>query len=306
MCPKKTEHTLEKQNHEQGILITKMSGDQVYFDEEKLKKSLRRSKADEDIIAQVIEKIKKELYDTMPTKEIYRLAFSQLKKYSATSASRYKLKSAILELGPSGFPFEKYVAELLKFKNYRTEVGNIVQGHCVTHEIDILAENEHQYLIVECKFHSDQRRFCDVKVPLYIHSRFKDVESKMREKQSKIEKLYVGGLVTNTRFSSDALQYGKCMSMFMLSWDYPINKSLKNLIDESGLHPITSLLTLLKHEKDQILSEGIVLCKDLINKEKVLAEIGISETRIKKIIDEVKSICESLPLNNTEIFKTIR
>jgi hypothetical protein len=120
----------------------------------------------------------------------------------------------------------------------------------------------------------------------------------MREKRSKIEKLYVGGLVTNTRFSSDALQYGKCMSMFMLSWDYPMNKSLKNLIDESGLHPITSLLTLLKHEKDQILSKGIVLCKDLINKEQILAEMGISETRIKKVIDEVKSICESLALNN--------
>jgi hypothetical protein len=113
---KKTEHTSEKQNNEQGILITKMSGDQVYFDEEKLKKSLRRSKADEDIIAQVIEKVKKELYDSMPTKEIYRLAFSHLRKYSATSASRYKLKSAILELGPSGFPFEKYVAELC-FRN---------------------------------------------------------------------------------------------------------------------------------------------------------------------------------------------
>jgi hypothetical protein len=298
MRPNKTEHTLANKNHEQGVLITKMSGDQVYFDEEKLKRSLRRSKADEDIIAQVIEKVKKELYDSMPTKEIYKLAFSHLRKYSTTSASRYKLKSAILELGPSGFPFEKYIAELLKFKNYQTEVGKIVQGHCITHEVDILAENEHEHLIVECKFHSDQRRFCDVKVPLYIHSRFKDVESKMKEKINKIGKRYIGGLVTNTRFSSDALQYGNCMSMFMLSWDYPFNKSLKNLIDESGLHPITSLLTLLKHEKEQILGMGIVLCKDLINKEKILFEVGISETRIKKILQEVKSICELMPINN--------
>lgn len=277
--------------------MTKMSGDQVFFDEEKLKNSLRRSKVDEDIIAQVVEKVKNELYELMPTREIYKLAFSHLRKHSSQSASRYKLKSAILELGPSGFPFEKYVAELLKFKNYQTEVGNIVQGHCVTHEIDILAENDNQYLIIECKFHSDQRRFCDVKIPLYIQSRFKDVESKMRESGKKNGKNYVGGLVTNTRFSSDALQYGKCMSMFMLSWDYPLNKGLKNLIDESGLHPITSLLTLLRQEKELILNQGIVLCKDLLHEEKFLREINVSETRIRKIMEETKSICESIPVN---------
>lgn len=274
-----------------AIRVTKMSGDQVLFDEEKLKRSLRRSKADEDIITQVIEKVKKELYDTMPTREIYKLAFSYLRKHSSQSASRYKLKRAILELGPSGFPFEKYVSELFKFKNYQTEVGRIVQGHCVSHEIDILAENENQYLIIECKFHSDQRRFCDVKVPLYIHSRFKDVEHKMKETNTKSEKSYVGGLVTNTRFSSDALQYGNCMSMFMLSWDYPANRSLKNLIDESRLHPITSLLTLLMNEKEQILNRGIVLCRDLMNEVKILQELNISETRIRKIIEELKSIC---------------
>jgi hypothetical protein len=275
------------------IRVTKMSGDQVLFDEEKLKRSLRRSRADEDIIAEVIAKVKTELYDSMPTKDIYKLAFSYLKKHSTFSASRYKLKSAILELGPSGFPFEKYIAELLKFKNYTTQVGTIVQGHCVSHEIDIFAEKEDDHLIIECKFHSDQRRFCDIKVPLYIYSRFKDVETKLKEKHTGFKKTYHGGLVTNTRFSSDALQYGNCMGMFMLSWDYPLNKSLKMLIDQSGLHPLTSLLTLTKHEKDQLLSKGIVLCRDLIKEVKILSEINVSETRIRKIMEEVNSICES-------------
>ena len=275
------------------IRVTKMSGDQVLFDEEKLKRSLRRSRADEDVIAEVITKVKTQLYDSMPTKDIYKLAFSYLKKHSAFSASRYKLKSAILELGPSGFPFEKYIAELLKFKNYSTEVGTIVQGHCVSHEIDIIAINEENHLIIECKFHSDQRRFCDIKVPLYIHSRFKDVELRLNEKHPRGSRTYLGGLITNTRFSSDALQYGNCMGMFMLSWDYPLNKSLKMLIDQSGLHPITSLLTLTKNEKEQLLMSGIVLCRDLEKEKKKLQSINISELRINKIMDEVKSICES-------------
>ena len=276
------------------IYVTKMSGEKALFDEEKLRNSLKRSRTEDDIIDKVIEKVKTELRDSISTKEIYRMAFAQLRKNSSHSAARYKLKQSILELGPTGFPFEEYISELLKFKNYRTEVGNIVNGHCVSHEIDIIAERDNRYILLECKFHSDQRRFCDVKVPLYIHSRFKDVEQELKKKSGHKDTIFIGGLVTNTRFSSDALKYGLCMGMYLLSWDYPAGKSLKSLIDQSGLHPLTSLLTLSKFEKQQLLDKGIILCKNLIGKEKVLKEIQISEQRIGKIISEVENLCNRL------------
>jgi hypothetical protein len=276
------------------IYVTKMSGEKALFDEEKLRNSLKRSRAEDDVIDKVIEKVKTELRDSISTKEIYRMAFAQLRKNSSHSAARYKLKQSILELGPTGFPFEEYISELLKFKNYRTEVGNIVDGHCVSHEIDIIAERDNRHILLECKFHSDQRRFCDVKVPLYIHSRFMDVEQELKKNAGHKDTIFIGGLVTNTRFSSDALKYGLCMGMYLLSWDYPAGKSLKSLIDQSGLHPLTSLLTLSKFEKQQLLDKGIILCKNLIGKEKVLKEIQISETRIEKIISEVEDLCNRL------------
>ena len=276
------------------IYVTKMSGEKALFDEEKLRNSLKRSRAEDEVIDKVIEKVKTELRDSISTKEIYRMAFAQLRKNSSHSAARYKLKQSILELGPTGFPFEEYISELLKFKNYRTEVGNIVDGHCVSHEIDIIAERDNRKILLECKFHSDQRRFCDVKVPLYIHSRFKDVEQELKKKTGSKDTIFIGGLVTNTRFSSDALKYGLCMGMYLLSWDYPAGKSLKSLIDQSGLHPLTSLLTLSKFEKQQLLDKGIILCKNLIGKEKVLKEIQISEHRIEKIISEVEDLCNRL------------
>lgn len=273
------------------IYVTKMSGEKALFDEEKLRNSLKRSRAEDDVIDKVIEKVKTELRDSISTKEIYHMAFALLRKDSSHSAARYKLKQSILELGPTGFPFEEYISELLKFKNYRTEIGNIVEGHCVSHEIDIIAERDNRHILLECKFHSDQRRFCDVKVPLYIHSRFMDVEQELKKKSGHKDTIFIGGLVTNTRFSSDALKYGLCMGMYMLSWDYPAGKSLKSLIDQSGLHPLTSLLTLSKFEKQQLLDKGIILCKNLIGNEKVLKEIQISETRITKIISEVQDLC---------------
>lgn len=273
------------------IYVTKMSGEKALFDEEKLRNSLKRSKAEDDVIDKVIEKVKTELRDSISTKEIYRMAFAQLRKNASHSAARYKLKQSILELGPTGFPFEDYISELLKFKNYHTEVGNIVDGHCVSHEIDIIAKRDNRHILLECKFHSDQRRFCDVKVPLYIHSRFMDVEQELKKKTGSKDTIFIGGLVTNTRFSSDALKYGICMGMYLLSWDYPAGKSLKSLIDQSGLHPLTSLLTLSKFEKQQLIDKGIILCKNLIGKEKILKEIQISEPRIEKIISEVEDLC---------------
>jgi len=180
---------------------------------------------------------------------------------------------------------------LLKFKNYTTEVGKIVDGHCITHEIDIIAERDNRHILLECKFHSDQRRFCDVKVPLYIHSRFKDVEEELKKKAGHNDTVFIGGLVTNTRFSSDALKYGLCMGMYLLSWDYPAGKSLKSLIDQSGLHPITSLLTITKDEKMRLLSQGVILCKSLADNPAILKTLPISPIRTVKILKEVNDIC---------------
>lgn len=275
------------------IYVTKVSGERAPFNEDQLRRSLKRSNTDDELIEQVITKVNSELYDSISTKKIYDLAFKLLRKKSSQSASRYKLKRAILELGPTGFPFENFISELLKFKGYSTEVGTIVNGHCVNHEVDILADKESSYLIIECKFHSDQRRICDVKVPLYINSRFLDVATELKKKPQFKGKNFFGGLVTNTRFSSDALAYGTCMGMFMLGWDYPQGKSLKSLIDQSGLHPLTSLMTLTKYEKQQLLNKGIVLCKSLFGNEKILAEIQVSAQRIKKVLTEVEFLCEA-------------
>jgi len=274
------------------IYVTKMSGEKALFDEQKLRNSLRRSKANENIIDRVIEKVKTELKDSISTKEIYRMAFAELRKNASHSAARYKLKQSILELGPTGFPFEEYISELLNYKNYQTQVGHILQGHCVKHEIDIIAERENRLILIECKFHSDQGRFCDVKVPLYIQSRFKDVELELKKKAIHHHTEFTGGLVTNTRFSADALAYGRCMGMYLLSWDYPAEKSLKSLIDQSGLHPLTSLLTLSKVEKQQLLDRRIILCKNLIGREKVLKELQISDVRVKRILSEVAELCD--------------
>lgn len=273
------------------INIVKKSGDIVVFDVEKLTNSLRRASAGENVIQQIVGEVQSTIYEGMTTTRIYKIAFDLLKKHSRVSASKYKLKNALFELGPTGFPFENLVGKLLSHEGFSTQVGVIVSGHCVSHEIDVIADKDDQHYFIECKFHSDQGRFCNVKIPLYVNSRFLDVEKQWKKQKSNEGKISKGGVYTNTRFTTDAIQYGKCAGLLMASWDYPLGNGLKERIDKSGLHPLTALTTLTKNEKTKLLDLGLVLCKEIYENPEVLNQIGISKPRHKNIIKDAKELC---------------
>ena len=275
------------------INIIKYSGDVVPFKSEKLINSLRRAKASDVVIEEIVEHIKDTIYDGITTKKIYQTAFNMLKRKSRVSASKYKLKKAIMELGPSGFPFEKLVGKLLAHEGFETKVGVIVQGNCVQHEVDVIAQKDNYHYMIECKYHSDQGRFCNVKIPLYINSRFLDVEKQWEHQKDHEAKLHKGGVYTNTRFTTDAVQYGKCVGLLLTSWDYPMGNGLKDRIDKSGFHPLTALTTMTKAEKTKLLDKGIVLCKELHETPTLLNEIGVDKTRHKKILEDSEALCKT-------------
>jgi hypothetical protein len=271
-----------------NIEIVKKSGERVVFEPSKLKQSLERSGASAGEIEYIIGRVKEKMVDGMSTRKLYHIAYSLLRKRSSKVAGRYRLKKAILELGPTGFPFEKFIGELFKYQGYEVQVGVVVRGRCVTHEVDVIARKGRKQLMMECKFHSDTSRKSDVKVPMYINSRFHDVRKQWeRENGDSIER-YEGWVVTNTRFTEDAINFGRCAGLHLLSWDYPRRGSLRDRIDASGLHPVTALQTLTKAEKQQILDKGIVLCRNL--KPNTLRDINVSERRINKAIAEVREL----------------
>lgn len=275
------------------IKIKKYSGDLVDFDLEKLKNSLKRTQASDDLIQKIVFAVQNKLYDGISTKEIYRMAYKMLnKRISKSSASRYKLKKAILELGPTGFPFEKFVAAILREEGFRTEVGIFVKGYCVSHEVDVVAKNERKHFMVECKYHSQQGRVNDVKIPLYIQSRFLDIDKQCKIQEGDNFKFHQGWIFTNTRFSSEAIKYGECAGLKLVSWDYPENNSLSDQINKHGLFPITSLVTLSKKDKENLLKKDFVLCKDICDNPDILIEAGIDRKKHKKILENAQELKE--------------
>ena len=271
--------------------VIKASGEREPFYESKLRNSLRKAGADQQITDKIIHSIQRILFEGITTEKIYREAFKQLRQYSNSSAGRYKLKEALLELGPSGYPFEKFIGELLNRLGYQTDTGVIVNGNCVSHEIDVIAEKDDEHFMIECKFHNRKGHKCNVKIPLYIQSRFKDVERNWRSQSGHEDKQHQAWAVTNTRFTTDAQQYGKCVGLKLLSWDYPENNGLKDLISHVHLHPITSLTTLSNQKKKLLLEQNVVFCKQICEDKQVLKSVGLDNHTMNKVFEEAMDIC---------------
>ena len=273
------------------IELVKVSGERVNFSLSKLRNSLKRTGANETFVNQIIDKVTNEHYHGISTREIYNRAFALLKKLNHSSACKYKLKKAIYEFGPTGYPFERFVGAILKYSGYEIEIDKVLIGECVKHEIDVIAHKNSKTFIIECKFHGEQGLKCNVKIPLYINSRYQDVKAHWNTHPTKKTKLTEGWVVTNTRFTEDALRYGKCCGLFLLSWDYPKNEGLKDRIDRLGLYPITVSNLLTKKEKQFLLERDIVLCRELKNEPFYLDHLGISEIRKDKILNEISMLC---------------
>lgn len=276
---------------EKRIEIRKSSGEKVPFSSLRLADSLRRSGADEETVDHILAKVEEELFPGIRTKEIYNRAYAMLKRKQPVYASKYKLKKSIYELGPTGFPFEKFISTLLHFSGYDTAVGQVVQGQCVSHEIDVMAKKNGKTSLVECKFHGEEGRKCNIKVPLYIHSRFKDIQAAENGGLAGFTKPLEGWVVTNTRFTQDAVTYGSCAGLYLLSWDHPEDDGLRNRIDRLALYPITVSALLSQREKQFLLSRDIVLCRQLIKDTFYLDHLGVSENRKSRILKEIGELC---------------
>ena len=274
----------------ESIYVIKADGTRELFDIKKLEHSLKRAGAGSKAVAEILDHISIHLTQDITTHEIYRHAFDLLHTVEHAVALRYSLKRAIMDLGPSGFPFEDFVAEIFRQKGFTAETGKIIKGFCVEHEIDVVAWNDEKLIMVEAKFHNEPGIKSDLKVALYVKARFDDL-SKMTYKYGKERKLDEGWLVTNTKFTTTAIEYGSCQGgLRMIGWNYPPMGNLHDMIIESKLHPLTCLVSMTGREKKVLLDQGVVLCKTILENPNLLSAIGLNDVKSKKILEEIETL----------------
>ncbi len=269
------------------LLIRKSDGDSEPFDVVKLERSLEAAGASSVMRAKVTAHVIKELTAGMTTDDIYRHAFELLKKEEKTPiAARYSIKRAVFSLGPSGFPFESFLSEILRTKGYSTRTGVTLLGRCVTHEVDVVGEKDGKRIAVEAKFHNDPSGKTDVRDALYVHARVEDLQ-KSPDPHSHVNE---GWLITNTRFTANAIHYAQCVGLTLLGWDFPAGRGIFKMIEDGKVHPLTCLTTLSESEKQRMLERRVVLCKHVQN-ETVLRDFGVRPDKIPAVLEEARQLC---------------
>lgn len=273
------------------ITITKSDGTKQLFEQDKLVNSLKHAGASEEAIDDIVEQVENNMKDGMATNEIYGYAFSLLRKHSVHVATKYSVRRALAELGPDGFPFEKFVAHIFHARGYETLTDQQVMGACIEHEMDVVAWKGDSLAMVEAKFHNEFGLKSDVKVALYVKARFDDIAQNEFDFGGTKRKLTERWLFTNTKFTDQAIKYGVCNHLELIGWNYPVDNNLHTIIEKYKLHPITCVTSLSHQQKRDLVGRNIITCADLINNPTILKEIGVrSDGDITRIIEEAKVI----------------
>jgi len=264
--------------------VLKADKTQEPFSEKKVIDSIKRARIPHSLQGEVLTHVKSKLYNGISTQEIYHHVMEFLgttpKPYIKT---RYSLKEAIMQLGPTGYPFEDFIGKLLQTQGYKTQVRQIMQGKCISHEVDVIAEKNGKMTMIEAKFHNSPGVRSEVHVSLYTQARFEDVKAK-----NTIDEAW---LVTNTKTTIDANTYAHCVGMKVMSWDYPSGESLRDLIENSRLHPITMLTTLSQSQKMTLLENHIVLCRDILSNPALINMLFLSNQDHENLMQEITTVC---------------
>lgn len=270
--------------------VLKADGTAEPFRVEKLKRSLQRAGATKKEITDIVGKVELILHDGIKTQEIYRHAFELLRDSDAPIRARYSLRRALFGLGPTGFPFEDFMARLFEREGYGTKTRVTLQGRCAEHELDVIAYSPKHTFVTEAKFHSRPGVKSDLQVVLYSYARLMDLQGLMAcsEDNCGIKELMV---VTNTKFTSTAEKYAQCAGLTILSWDFPRDNNLHDRIQRAGLYPITVLQSLSQSQKKALIARGVIVCNDLVAKPQLLRHAHISPKRMEKVLAEATGLC---------------
>lgn len=270
--------------------IVKADGTIEPFDRSKLESSLQRSGAGAAVAKRIGQTIQDSIAPGASTQEIYKRAYTMLKQEARPVAARYSLRRALFEFGPTGHPFENYVAELFKAEGWDVEWRKLIPGKCVVHEVDVYAVRGGEHLAAELKYHNDPQYKTDVKVALYVKARFDDIWHCEPSEHTTCP-IDRGFLITNTKFTGQAIDYAKCAGISLLGWSYPVEGNLYDRILGSGVYPVTALTSLKKAEKRLLVDRGIVTCEQLKQHRETMRQLSIPPERVGAIVAEIEALC---------------
>jgi Holliday junction resolvase-like predicted endonuclease len=267
------------------VYVTKWDGRREQFDREKIVKTIVRSGASIKTAEKIIDELEPNIYDGIPTKKIMDMVFKSLEQYEPSVAFRRDLRTALGEMKP--FDFEEYVRILLQEDGYNMTSNRVIQGFCVTHEIDGIARKDGETIYLEVKNHRNTHTYTPFGVTLSAKAKWDDIQKGFEKglNNTSFDRVLI---VCNTRLTEHAKRYAKCIGLEHLGWNDPPGKGIDTLITEKHTYPITMLPSLSKKDHDKLSEAGIITLNHIV--EGKLTNTGIRKSKLNKLADEAKRI----------------
>jgi hypothetical protein len=249
------------------VNVTKADGTSQPFEKGKIVRTCIRMHATPEIAEEIASRVEKNLYEGIPTKKIFQMVFAYLKRYRPELKGTKDLRTATSLLRPKP-DFEQFVAHLMQAEGYNVKTNRILQGACVDHEIDVIAEKSKEIIYIEVKHHAQPHIYTGLDVFLETNSAFEDLKSgfSMGRHGTNFNKSMV---VINTKISDHAKRYSTCQGIGAVAWKTPAEKSLEDMIEDHKMFPITILKGLDVFAFAKLADRGIVTLKQLVKADEI-------------------------------------
>ena len=272
--------------------VVKRDKREEIFSREKLCSSLTQIGAKEHVARHVCTLIDQSIQDEISTDEIFRRTRDYLYKIDPDLSALYALERGLSSLGPSGFAFEQYVAALFTEMGYQVQTNVYLKGEGVEHEIDVYAEKGNVVFISEAKYKNDFKLKTHIDHVMYADARLQDI--RRRAKREGDPREYYMWVITNTKFTDNAIHYAAHRDIQLLGWNYPPFINLMKLVSEKKLYPVTILPSITRSILKKLARKDLILVKYLIpfTPDDMMEQFGASRRLAQKLVSEIHELMD--------------
>ena len=191
--------------------------------------------------------------------------------------------------------FEAFVRILLVYSGFKVEPNTILRGLCGEHEADAIATKDGLTHFVEVKHHSNYHALTGLDESRIARAILEDVTEGYSQGLTRI-KIDRAMIVTNTRYSEHAINYGRCRGILQVGWASPEVFGLREMVEKHRLYPLSCLRGINEKVRLRLVEAGIVVIKQLLEQDSRYIErkTDLPRETVLSIMEKARHTTETL------------
>jgi Holliday junction resolvase-like predicted endonuclease len=246
------------------------------------------------VAEQVAGRVERRLYEGMATRVILSLVFQFLREYKPGVRHLFDLRRGISLMEPKP-EFERFVRVLLAHSGFEVTPNQVLRGKCGEHEVDGVAKKDGVTYFVEVKHHSSYHALTGLDESRIAQAVLEDAADgfAIGVNDLKIDRAMI---VTNTRYSEHAIQYGRCKNILQIGWSSPQYLGLRDMIEKGRLYPLSCLRGVNHEARMRLVNSGMMLIKELLNQDPgaLAVKTGLPREIVGEIMEKARQSANEL------------